>query len=82
MIHITDTTELKRTVFRINGRLIADDVPVLDKRCCEIGRPHVLDLSELLSTDRVGSAKLRELASAGVEIRGASRYIQLLIDDR
>jgi hypothetical protein len=51
----------------------------LEKRCSEIGRPHVLDLSGLLSADADGSKKLREFAAQDVEIRGASPYIQLLI---
>ncbi len=80
MISITDTTESGQTVFRIDGRLTADDVPVLDESCSENGRPHVLDLSKLQSVDAAGSEKLRELASRGVEIRGASPYVQLLIE--
>ncbi len=81
MIHITDTTELDRTIWRIDGRLTADDVSVLDRRCGEVGKPHVLDLAGLRSADSVGGDKLRRLASDGVEIRGASPYIQLLIND-
>ncbi len=81
MIHITDTTELDRTIWRVDGRLTADDVSVLDRRCGEVGKPHVLDLTGLQSADSVGSEELRRLASDGVEIRGASPYIQLLIND-
>ncbi len=80
MIRITATTELQRTVFRIDGRLTAEDVPVLDKKCSEAGRPHMLDLSNLLSADAAGSKKLRELSAGGVEIRGAAPYVQLLIE--
>ena len=81
MIRINATTELQRTVFRIDGRLTAEDVPVLDKKCSEAGRPHMLDLSNLRSADAAGSKKLRELASSGVEIRGASPYLKLLLDN-
>ncbi len=81
MIRITETTEAQRRVFRIDGRLTAENVPVLDSRCTEVGRPHVLDVAGLKSADAVGSEKLRELASSGVEIRGASPYLRLLIDE-
>lgn len=81
MIRITDTTELDRTIWRIDGRLTADDVFVLDRRCGEVGKPHILDLAGLQSADSVGSEKLRRLASDGVEIRGASPYLRLLLDD-
>ena len=81
MISITDITESGQTVFRIDGRLTADDVPVLDESCSGIGKPHVLDLSKLQSVDAAGSEKLRELASDGVEIRGMSPYLKLLLED-
>ena len=81
MIHIIHTTKSQQTVFQIDGRLTAEDGRVLEKSCSEIGRPHVLDLSKLQSADRTGSQKLREMTSTGVQIRGASRYIQLLMDD-
>ena len=72
MIRITETTELRQTVLRIDGRLTAEDVSVLDRKCSEVGRPHVLDVVGLQYADALGSEKLRELASSGVEIRGAS----------
>jgi hypothetical protein len=81
MIRITETTEGQRRVFRIDGRLTAEDVPVLDERCTEVGRPHVLDIRGLRLADEVGSERLREFASSGVEIRGASPYLKLLIED-
>ncbi len=81
MICITDTTELGRNVFRIDGQLNAEDVSVLDKKCSEAGRPHILDLSNLRSADTAGTEKLCELATSGVEIRGASPYLRLLLDD-
>ena len=80
MIRITDTTELDQTIWRIDGRLTAEDISVLDKRCSEVGRPHVLDLAGLQSADSAGSEKLLGLASDGVEIRGASPYLRLLLD--
>ncbi len=81
MIRITHTTEPGRTVFRIDGRLTSDELPVLERKCREVGRPHVLDLSDLVSADAAGSEKLREFASRGVEIRGASPYLKLLLDE-
>lgn len=81
MIRITETTEVQRRVLRVDGRLTAKDVPALDMGCTEVGRPDVLDLSHLVSADAAGAERLRELALGGVEIRGASPYIQLLIDE-
>lgn len=81
MLMITETLGPKGLVLRIDGRLTAEELPVLDKTCREIGRPYVLDLSGLQSADAAGSEKLRELAAGGVELRGASPYVQLLIDD-
>ncbi len=56
-------------------------MPELERKCREVGRPHVLDLSSLVSADAAGSEKLRELARSGVAVRGASPYLQLLIED-
>ena len=42
--------------------------------------PLVLDLSELKSADQAAVERLRELASEGAERRGASRYVQMLLD--
>jgi hypothetical protein len=81
MIRITETTEGQRRVFRIDGRLTAEDVPVLDERCTEAGRPYVLDIRGLRLADAVGSERLREFASSGVRIRGVSPYRKLLLED-
>ncbi len=81
MIRIIHTTESQQTVFRIDGRLVAEDVPVLDKMCHQIGWPDILDLSELLSADAAASERLREFVRGGGMIRGATPYIQLLIND-
>ncbi len=81
MIRITDTTEHERTIWRIDGRLTAEDISVLDRKCGEVGKPHVLDLAGLQAADSAGSQKLRGLADDGVEIRGATPYLKLLLDD-
>lgn len=59
---------------------MADDLPALDELTARWGRSYVLDLSELQSADGAGSKRLHELASEGVEMRGVSPYVRLLID--
>ena len=52
-----------------------------DKEIRSIDGSFVLDLSEMLSADEAGIEKLRKLASSGAELRGASGYVQMLLDD-
>ena len=81
MIRITMRLEDQQRVFRIDGQLTAGDLPVVDRLCVEVGRPDVLDLTDLQSVDAAGSERLRELASSGVALQGASPYLRLLLDN-
>lgn len=72
----------ERTVVQVAGRLQASEVPELNKEVRSIVGPLVLDLSQLLSADKSGIEKLRELLSRGTELRGVSPYLQLLLNDQ
>jgi hypothetical protein len=79
-VRITRTTEAGKTVIRVDGQLSVESVPEL-RRECQLAEVHfVLGLSGLLSADNAGLEILRELASDGAELRGASTYVQMLLD--
>jgi ABC-type transporter Mla MlaB component len=81
-IRITKTVDDRQTVLKVDGRLKADDVEELSRAYQSVQGSPALDLSELQSADRDGVAILRELLSLGVEVRGASPYIELLLKTR
>ena len=68
-----------QTVLKVDGRLKGDDVEELAQAYRSAQGATALDLSELQSADRAGVELLRELASMGAAIRGASPYIELLM---
>ena len=78
-VRVTPTIDGERTVLQVAGRLESADLSELDKEIRSLDGPLVLDLSELLSADEAGIEKLRELLSAGAELRGASHYVQMLL---
>jgi anti-anti-sigma regulatory factor len=80
-IRIDITSEGPETVVRIAGRLTGSAVEQLRKVCDPIGGALVLDLSSLMFADDAGIDALRATAEKGAEIRGASPFIQLLLDD-
>ena len=80
-MRITTTTDGERTVIQIDGRLQAVDIPELDKEIDSVDRRLVLDLSELQSAVPAGIERLRKLAAEGAEFRGASPYVQMLLDN-
>jgi len=43
--------------------------------------PLVLDLSDLFSADEQGIEAIRGLLLKGVEIRGASQFVRMLLED-
>ena len=69
------------TTIGVAGRLGGDAVAVLGEACGGAGRPLVLDLSDLTSASNAGVLLLRRLASEGVHLLGASRYVRLLLED-
>lgn len=79
-IRVVRFSEDQRTVLNIAGRLQSVDVSALDKEIRSVEGPLTLDLSELMSADQAGIERLRELQAEGAELRGTSRYVQMLLD--
>jgi hypothetical protein len=76
-----DVTRLHgESVVLVAGWLHGDAVDELAKACREIGGPVALDLTELVASDASGIELLRVLQAKGVEMRGLSPYLQLLLD--
>lgn len=69
------------TVVHLTGRLSKNKVTQLRKVCDQIKGAVVLELSNLRSADAKGSESIRTLSEKGAKIRGASPFIQLLIDN-
>jgi hypothetical protein len=69
------------TTIGVAGRLGADAIVILGEACGGARRPLVLDLSDLTSASNAGVLLLRRLASEGVHLLGASRYVRLLLED-
>jgi len=80
-IRITTICEAHQNVFRVDGQLSVEDVDELTRECRSSQAPTVLELSNLRSADSAGVKCLQELISHGVEIRGASPYIDLLLQN-
>ena len=80
-IRIDITSEGPETVVHIAGRLSGVAVAQLEKACDPIEGGFVLDLSNLLFADDAGIDVIRTLGEKGAEVRGASPFVQLLLDD-
>lgn len=80
-VRITSTIDGDQIILQIAGRLQSAAVSDLDKEIRSVDGPFLLDLSQLVSADEAGIAKLRELACGRAELRGASGYVQLLLKE-
>jgi anti-anti-sigma regulatory factor len=80
-IRIDITSEGPETVVYIIGRLSGAAVAELRKSCDPIEGVFLLDLSNLLLADDAGIDVIRKLCEKGTEVRGASPFIQLLLDN-
>jgi hypothetical protein len=80
-IRIDITSEGPETVVNIIGRLSGAAVAELRKACDPIEGVFLMDLSNLLLADDVGIDVIRKLCEKGAEFRGASPFIQLLLDN-
>jgi hypothetical protein len=69
------------TTIGVAGRLGDDAVVILGEACGGARRPLVLDLSDLTNASNAGVLLLRRLASEGVHLLGASRYVKLLLEE-
>jgi hypothetical protein len=63
----------------VAGRLEPSCLGELQELCRSIEGPFALELSGLLSADANGLEALRELEARGVELRGVSPFIRLLL---
>ena len=81
-VRIRKTCESNQTVLWVDGYLNAEDVDELDREYRSAQGPIALELMNLLSADSAGTECLRELISLGVEIRGNSPYITLLLEKK
>jgi anti-anti-sigma regulatory factor len=80
-IRIDITSEGPETVVYIVGRLSGVAVAQLRKACDPIEGAFVLDLSNLLFADDAGIDFIHKVVEEGADIRGASPFVQLLLDD-
>jgi carbon storage regulator len=79
-IRITRTSDAGGTVLQVDGQLCSENLAELTKEHRSAEGALILDLSNLQSTDPAGVVVLLELVSLGAEIRGASPYIELLLE--
>ena len=80
-IRIDITSEGPETVIHIAGRLSVTSVAQLKKVCDPIEGAFVIDLSNLLFADDAGIDTIRTIDKKGAKVRGASPFIQILLDD-
>ena len=80
-IRIDTTSEGPETVIHVAGRLSETTVAQLKKACDLIEGTFVVDLSNLLFADDTGTDTILTLCEKGAKVRGASPFIQLLLDD-
>jgi len=79
-IRIDITSEGPMTVVHITGRLSGAAGAQLRKACDPIEGSFVLDLSNLLFADDAGIDVIHTIVEEGAEVRGASPFVQLLLD--
>ena len=79
-IHIDFIPSKSENVVHIAGRLSGNAVAQLSNACDHFVEPLVIDLSELLYADDEGINAIHAIAARGSKIRGASPFVQLLLD--
>jgi hypothetical protein len=82
MVRIDTSPEDSKTAVSVAGYLSGSGVGELLRTCHSIEGEIVLDLSGLRSADPEGIKAIRELVRGGAELREASPFIRLLLDDR
>ena len=80
-IRIDSISDGPKTIICISGRLVGTAVTELKKACDPIEDSFVIDLSNLLFADDKGIDAIRAIADKGVQVHGASPFVQLLLDD-
>ena len=79
LVRITQHSEGSLTVVTIHGSLGREGVAELESLCQGVLSPLALDLTYLWWADSAGITLLNTLADAGVQLRGVSPYIALLL---
>ena len=80
-VRIETSTEDSKITVRVAGRLENSGVSELLRVCRSIESELVLDLTGLRSADSEGIEAIHELVRGGANLRGASPFIRLLLDD-
>ena len=78
---IESKSEASRTVVRITGRLAGQAIEQLRGLRRAIEGAVILDLAGLVSADEEGVEAIRVMSVDGDEIRNASPFVQLLLQD-
>ena len=73
-------SEGRDVVLHVAGRLTGPAITQLSEACEPMEGHLVLDLSKLRFADDAGAEAIRTLRERGVEIRGASYFIKMLIN--
>jgi hypothetical protein len=79
-VRIDASTEGVTTTVSVAGRLEGRTVSEFVKTCLSVEGELVLDLTPLRSADPTGIGEIRKLVQGGAVLRGASPFIQLLLD--
>ena len=79
-IRIDVNSEGDEAVVYLAGRLSKDATKELIDTCDQIKQGFVLDLSDLLFADDAGVDVLRVISDQAAKVRGASQFIQLLLN--
>ncbi|MDJ0830615.1 MAG: hypothetical protein QNI92_12230 [Desulfobacterales bacterium] len=80
-IRIDLISDKSETVVRIAGRLAGSTVAQLEKVCELIENRFLMDLSDLRFADDGGIKAIQAMAEKGVQVHGASPFVQLLLDN-
>ncbi len=80
-IRIDIESEGPEPVLHVSGRLTGPAITQLSDACEPIEGRFVLELSKLKFADDDGVEAIRALRESGAEIRGASYFIKILIND-
>jgi anti-anti-sigma regulatory factor len=67
-------------IVHVSGRLVLSSIKQLTDVCEPMEGNFVLDLSKLMFIDSEAAEVIQSLREKGVEVRGASTFIELLID--
>ena len=79
-IRIDFNSNGSETVVSIAGRLCNTAVAQFKKTCNPIEASFVFDLSNLMFADLEGINAIRAIVEKGAQVRGASPFVQLLLD--